>query len=77
VEWHPALQEAAGYAADALPRLLLDQGFELRAAWHTHVMRLTRDDINAVATRLRRTGHPVELVACPRQLCSGFRGAAP
>jgi FkbM family methyltransferase len=63
VEWHPALQEAAGYAATALPRLLLDHGFELHAAGHTSMRRLTSRDIDSVATRLRQRGRPVELVA--------------
>ena len=63
VEWHPALQEAAGYTADALPRLLLHHHFTLQAASHTHVARLDAGDIDRVATRLRRAGRPVELVA--------------
>jgi FkbM family methyltransferase len=63
VEWHPRLQEAAGYAAGALPRALLGSGFVLQASWHTHMMRLDAGDIDGVAERLRRTGRPVELVA--------------
>jgi FkbM family methyltransferase len=63
VEWHPGLQQAAGYAADALPRALLAQGFTLRAAWHTHTMKLGADDIDTVSTQLRRAARPVELVA--------------
>jgi len=63
VEWHPGLQEAAGYAADALPRFLIDRGMTLHAAWHTHVARLDAGDIDDVAARLRRAGGPVELVA--------------
>jgi FkbM family methyltransferase len=63
VEWHPALQEAAGHAPDALPRLLLHHGLTVHAAWHTHVARLNAGDIGRVATRLRRAGRPVELIA--------------
>jgi FkbM family methyltransferase len=63
VEWHPRLQEAAGYAADALPRFLLDCGFRLRAASHTRVGPLMARDIEAWSVRLGRSGHPVELVA--------------
>jgi FkbM family methyltransferase len=63
VEWHPRLQEAAGYAPDALPRLLLEQRFMLQAAWHTHTTSLTVRDIHPIAQRLRRSGRPVELVA--------------
>ena len=63
VEWHPGLQEAAGYAPDALPRLLLDHGLTVHAAWHTHLARLNAGDIDGVATRLRRAGGPVELIA--------------
>jgi FkbM family methyltransferase len=63
VEWHPRLQQAAGNAADALPRALLGQGFVLHAAWHTHTMRLQSGDIDEVASRLHRAGRSVELVA--------------
>jgi FkbM family methyltransferase len=63
VEWHPGLQAAAGYAPDALPRLLLDHGLTVHAAWHTHVARLNAGDIDGVAARLRRAGRPVELFA--------------
>jgi FkbM family methyltransferase len=63
VEWHPRLQEAAGYAAGALPRALLGIGFVLQAAWHTRTMPLDAGDIDDVAVRLRRAGRPVELVA--------------
>jgi FkbM family methyltransferase len=63
VEWHPRLQQAAGYAPDALPRALLGHGFALNAAWHTHMMSLSPVDIDGVASRLHRAGRPVELVA--------------
>jgi FkbM family methyltransferase len=63
VEWHPRLQEAAGHAADALPRFLLRHGFTLRAASHTGVTPLDSDRIDAMCVRLRRAGRPVELVA--------------
>ena len=63
VEWHPGLQEAAGYAVDALPIFLLDHGFQLNAASHARVSRLDARGIGALAARLRRRGRPVELVA--------------
>jgi hypothetical protein len=63
VEWHPGLQEAAGYAAGALPEFLLDCGFGLRAASHTRVRPLRAADIGGWSDRLRESGHPVELVA--------------
>jgi FkbM family methyltransferase len=63
VEWHPRLQEAAGYAAEALPQALLAHGFSLRAAGHTRVRALAAGDLMAMAARLRRAGRPVELVA--------------
>jgi FkbM family methyltransferase len=62
VEWHPALQEAAGYAADALPRALLAQGFTLDAVSHMSTSRLDGQGIPTVADRLRRARRPVELV---------------
>jgi FkbM family methyltransferase len=63
VEWHPRLQEAAGYAADALPLFLLDCGFQLRAASHTRERPLRANDLEAWSERLRTSGHPVELIA--------------
>jgi hypothetical protein len=63
VEWHPALQEAAGYSADALPLALLDEGFTVHAASHTSVRRLTRAAVPAAVARLRRSGRPAELFA--------------
>ena len=63
VEWHPRLQQAAGFARDALPRFLLDRGFTLQAASHAHVAPLDSGGIDRVAARLARSGRPVELVA--------------
>jgi FkbM family methyltransferase len=63
VEWHPALQTAAGYALDALPRWLLDRGFQLRAASHMSVRSLVEPDLPALAARLHGARRPVELVA--------------
>lgn len=63
VEWHPRLQEAAGYAADALPRFFLDRGFTLRAASHMRVTALGAAGVDAICARLCRAGRPVELVA--------------
>jgi FkbM family methyltransferase len=63
VEWHPVLQEAAGYAAEALPRALWEAGFELRAASHARVSKLAPKDLAALTTRLRRARHPIELLA--------------
>lgn len=63
VEWHPVLQQAAGYAADALPRLLLAHGFVLHAASHTQVRQLEAGAIAGMLPRLMRARRPVELVA--------------
>jgi FkbM family methyltransferase len=63
VEWHPRLQQAAGFAPDALPRFLLDRGFTVQAGSHTHVAPLDAGGIDRVAARLSRSGRPVELVA--------------
>lgn len=63
VEWHPRLQEAAGYEAGALPRTLLGLGFTLHAVSHMRTEPLTAAGVDALADRLRRSGHPVELFA--------------
>jgi FkbM family methyltransferase len=63
VEWHVLLQEAAGYAPDALPRTLIAQGFTLDAAGHTRVTRVEPRDIPTMVAHLRKTRRPVELVA--------------
>ena len=62
VEWHPALQEAAGYDAEALPRWLIDRGFSLRAASHLSVRRIGAAALPRLASRLRRAARPVELI---------------
>jgi len=63
VEWHPRLQEAAGFPPDLLPRMLVGEGFELQAASHTRLARLVPDDIGALAARLHFARRPVELIA--------------
>jgi FkbM family methyltransferase len=63
VEWHPVLQESAGYAADELPRTLWTAGFDLHAASHTQVRRLAPADLPELIARLRRGRQPVELLA--------------
>jgi len=63
VEWHPGLQEAAGYEASALPRFLLECGFSLRAVGHTGGAPLTKKDVERVETQMRHSTHPVELDA--------------
>jgi FkbM family methyltransferase len=63
VEWHPILQVAAGYAADALPRWLLDKGFLLTAAGHFKTEPLVAAGIERLTERLRASRRPVELVA--------------
>src|SRR5204862_6951696 len=52
VEWHPLLQEKAGYAADALPRALVDAGFTLTGASHTRVAPLSERDIPGLVDQL-------------------------
>jgi FkbM family methyltransferase len=63
VEWHPVLQEAAGYAADALPRALWQAGFNVHAVSHTRVSKLSEHDLPDLTVRLRRSRRPVELLA--------------
>ena len=63
VEWHPLLQQLAGYGADALPRWLLERGWSLQAASHLTVRRLAVADLPALTSRLLRLRGPVELLA--------------
>jgi FkbM family methyltransferase len=64
VEWHPVLQELAGYAPEALPRALLQHGFSVYAASHVDIMRLRADDLSRMAAASRRANaRPVELFA--------------
>lgn len=63
VEWHPALQVAAGYEAAALPLWLLERGFGLDIAWHTHRTALGREAVPAIAATLSARHQSVELLA--------------
>ena len=63
VEWHPLLQEKAGYAGDALPLALLDLGFELQGASHSSVKPVTRHNMQTLVDQLKRSGRPVDLLA--------------
>jgi FkbM family methyltransferase len=63
VEWHPLLQQLAGYAPDALPLWLLARGFSLEAASHLTVRRLVAGDLPPLTSRLLRLRKPVELLA--------------
>jgi FkbM family methyltransferase len=63
VEWHPLLQQLAGYDADALPCWLLERGWRAKAVSHTAVRRLDAAELPALTRRLLRAKRPVELVA--------------
>lgn len=63
VEWHPALQAAAGYDATALPRWLWDRGFRLRAVWHTRSEVLSPNDASGIASTLSAAHRSLELLA--------------
>jgi FkbM family methyltransferase len=63
VEWHPTLQQAAGHAADALPRFLLAQGFTLQIVTHTRHAPLPPADLPRWTQHLLRKRSPAELVA--------------
>jgi FkbM family methyltransferase len=66
VEWHPLLQQMAGFAPDALPRWLLQRDWRLQAASHLSVRSLDAADLPAATARLLRLRRPVELVATRR-----------
>lgn len=63
VEWHPLLQQMAGFAPDALPRWLIERGWRLRAVSHTTDRLLAAEQVPALTTRLMRRRGPVELLA--------------
>ncbi len=66
VEWHPRLQRAAGYAADALPHALLAAGFVVQSVSHIGTAPLRQPGIARLARRLTASGRPVELL-CERR----------
>ena len=55
VEWHPLLQEAAGYSADALPRALWERGFSVHAVSHGRVAHLARQNLAALTAASTRS----------------------
>lgn len=63
VEWHPLLQQMAGFAPDALPQWLLERNWRLQAASHVAVRSLGIADLRMLTPRLLRIRRPVELVA--------------
>jgi FkbM family methyltransferase len=63
VEWHPKLQSLAGYAADELPRWLLDRGWRLRAVSHATDRSLAAGGLRSLTARLLGQQRPVELLA--------------
>jgi FkbM family methyltransferase len=67
VEWHPLLQQLAGYAPDALPRWLLARGWRVESASHLSVRPLPAADLPALTARLLELRRPVELVASRRE----------
>jgi FkbM family methyltransferase len=75
VEWHPLLQQAAGYRSDALPRALLDHGFSLETVDHLRRRPLTAAGIASTCERLTAARRPVELFAFRSSLAaSGSSG---
>ena len=63
VEWHPLLQQAAGYGADALPLWLLHRGWSLRSCSHLTSRRVLAGDLPVLTARLLRGRRPVDLFA--------------
>jgi FkbM family methyltransferase len=63
VEWHPALQQAAGYAPEALPEFLIARGFGLHRWRKRHTVRVVRSEISALAAALLRRRRPIDLLA--------------
>jgi FkbM family methyltransferase len=63
VEWHPALQRAAGFDAGELPRVLLERGFVVDGIGDILARRLTAADVPALTERLLARQRPMELYA--------------
>jgi FkbM family methyltransferase len=63
VEWHPTLQQAAGHAADALPKYLMQHGYRLTVVTHTSSSSLELDELPHITSPLLHKRNPVELVA--------------
>ncbi len=63
VEWHPLLQQAAGRAADELPRWLLAAGFVVHGLDDWSVRPVMRHDVPRWTKRLLARRRPIELWA--------------
>jgi FkbM family methyltransferase len=63
VEWHPFLQQEAGYRMDELPEMLMDLGFSLRTVSYLRIISLGADDIAAWLPRLIQARRPLDLLA--------------
>jgi FkbM family methyltransferase len=63
VEWHPALQQAAGHGPCDLPAALFDRGFVVEHIGDFGAKRLARGDVAPLAKRLLARRRPIELYA--------------
>lgn len=63
IEWHPMLQQAAGYPPDALPRHLASLGYTIQIITHTSIQVLQLAHLPSITQRLLAKRSPVELLA--------------
>lgn len=63
VEWHPMLQQSAGYAPDALPRTLLGHGFHLYRLQGRTLISVDAAALPGLLSTLLRARRPIDLLA--------------
>jgi FkbM family methyltransferase len=63
VEWHPALQQAAGHSPDALPEFLLGRGFTLHTWRGGRIVPVARSEIGSLSVAMLHRRRPLDLLA--------------
>jgi FkbM family methyltransferase len=63
VEWHPLLQQMAGFAAEALPQRLFEARFRVWAAWHSTTREIVSTDVPQIAAQMIVRKGSLELYA--------------
>jgi FkbM family methyltransferase len=63
VEWHPALQQAAGHSPEALPEFLLARGFTLHVWRGGRIVPVAGSEIGSLSVAMLHRRRPLDLLA--------------